>query len=60
MRIWSAGDQLSTHFVSILLTNLLFLSSHILFRTSRQIRPSLSTFGWKILVRKRILGGAIG
>ena len=31
-----------------------------LLRTSRQIRPSLSTFGWKILVRNRILGGVIG
>lgn len=32
----------------------------ILFKTSRQIRPSLSTLGWKILVKKRILGGVMG
>lgn len=32
----------------------------LLFKTSRQIRPSLSTLGWKILVRKRILGGTMG
>jgi len=31
-----------------------------LFRTSRQMRPSLSTLGWKIFVRKRILGGVMG
>lgn len=31
-----------------------------LLRTSRQIRPSLSTLGWKIFVRKRILGGVMG
>jgi hypothetical protein len=24
------------------------------------MRPSLSTLGWKILVRNRILGGAMG
>ena len=35
-------------------------SQHPLFSTSKQMRPNLSTFGWKILVRKRILGGAIG
>lgn len=34
--------------------------SYVLFNTSRQMRPSLSTLGWKILVRKRILGGVIG
>lgn len=34
--------------------------ANVLFRTSRQMRPSLSTLGWKILVRKRILGGTMG
>ena len=30
------------------------------FRISRQILPSLSMFGWYILVRKRTFGGAMG
>lgn len=33
---------------------------HLSFKISRQIRPSLSTFGWYILVRKRSLGGVMG
>lgn len=65
VRIWRAGDQLSVN---------LLASAHraagcldrdgdriyALFRTSRQMRPSLSTLGWNILVRKRILGGVMG
>lgn len=35
-------------------------SKAILLSTSKQILPSLSMFGWYILVRKRILGGVIG
>ena len=35
-------------------------SFNLLLRTSRQMRPSLSTFGWNILVKNRILGGVIG
>jgi hypothetical protein len=30
------------------------------FRTSRQIRPAVSMFGWYILVRNRTLGGSNG
>lgn len=32
----------------------------ILFNTSKHMRPSLSIFGWYILVRNLILGGVIG
>jgi hypothetical protein len=76
VRICSAGDQLSASEPyqnsqpRILLSHLSSdagvavvcweESVHLLFSTSRQIRPSLSTFGWKILVRKRILGGVMG
>jgi hypothetical protein len=33
---------------------------HLSLRMSRQMRPNLSTFGWKIFVRNRTFGGAMG
>ena len=55
------GGPVICHLVSISLLDYRFSLSHsVLFRTSKQIRPSLSTLGWKILVRKRILGGVMG
>jgi hypothetical protein len=55
--IWRAGDQLPDH-------RLVWFQAletvSLLFRTSKQIRPSLSMLGWYILVRKRILGGVMG
>lgn len=47
-------------FISISHSNTESSLCNPLFRTSRQMRPSLSTLGWKILVRKRILGGVMG
>lgn len=61
VRICSAGDQLSVGGRSVSRGALsVDQVGDALFRTSRQMRPSLSTLGWKILVRKRILGGVMG
>lgn len=73
VRIWRAGDQLSVLDWELVIRSLLRCVANVervkegggrrvdlLFNTSRQMRPSLSTLGWKILVRKRILGGTMG
>lgn len=61
VRICRAGDQLSvvTQCKLSSMANI-YSSLDLLFRTSRQMRPSLSTLGWKILVRNLIFGGVMG